>query len=79
MCMATNPQIYMYAKLCSCESCWVIDEFCPLIKKGHRPGPEVIKLFSCSAQLRPEFIQLMNHVKMPTIAGILTFMSRINY
>ena len=43
-----------------------------------RPGPEVIKLFSCSAQLRLKFILLIN-VKMPTIVGILTFISRINY
>ena len=41
-------------------------------------GSEVIKLFSCSAQLRLKFILLIN-VKMPTIVGILTFMSRINY
>ena len=41
----------------------------------HVPGPEVIKLFSCSAQLRLKFILLIN-VKMPTI---LTFISRINY
>ena len=40
--------------------------------------PEVIKLFSCSTQLRLKFILLIN-VKMPTIVGILTFMSRINY
>ena len=45
---------------------------------GFRPGPEVIKLFSCSAQLRLKFILLIN-VKMPTIVGILTFMSKINY
>ena len=43
-----------------------------------RSGPEVIKLFSCSTQLRLKFILLIN-VKMPTIVGILTFMSRINY
>ena len=43
-----------------------------------QPGPEVIKLFSCSAQLRLKFILLIN-VKMPTIVGILTFISRINY
>ena len=42
------------------------------------PGPEVIKLFSCSAQLRLKFILLIN-VKMPTIVGILTFISKINY
>ena len=41
-------------------------------------GPEVIKLFSCSAQLRLKFILLIN-VKMPTIVGILTFMRRMNY
>ena len=41
------------------------------------PGPEVIKLFSCSTQLRSKFILLIN-VKMPTIVGILTFISRIN-
>ena len=40
-----------------------------------RPGPEVIKLFSCSTQLSMEFILLIN-VKMPT--SILTFISRIN-
>ena len=41
------------------------------------PGPEVIKLFSCSTQLSTEFILLIN-VKMPTIVGILTFISMIN-
>ena len=44
----------------------------------HITGPEVIKLSSCSAQLRLKFILLIN-VKMPTVVGILTFMSRINY
>ena len=44
----------------------------------NHPGPEVIKLFSCSAQLRLKFILLIN-VKMPTIVGILTFIRRINY
>ena len=38
-------------------------------------GPEVIKLFSCSTQLSTKFFMLMN-VKMSTIVGILTFMSR---
>ena len=42
-----------------------------------RAGPEVIKLFSCSAQLSSKFILLIN-VKMPTIVGILTFISMIN-
>ena len=43
-----------------------------------QPSPEVIKLFSCSTQLSLKFILLIN-VKMPTIVGILTFMSRITY
>ena len=37
-----------------------------------KPGPEVIKHFSCSTKLRLKFILLMN-VKMPT--SILTFIS----
>ena len=40
-------------------------------------GPEVIKLFSCSTQLCMKIFMLIN-VKMPTIVGILTFMSRKN-
>ena len=40
-------------------------------------GPEVIKLFSCSTQLSTKFILLIN-VKMPTIVGILTFISMID-
>ena len=39
--------------------------------------PEGIKLFSCSTQLSTKFILLKN-VKMPTIVGILAFISRIN-
>ena len=41
------------------------------------PGPEGIKLFSCSTQLCTKFILLKN-VKMQTIVGILTFISMIN-
>ena len=41
------------------------------------PGPEVIKLFSCSTHLSMNFFLLIN-VKMPTIVGILTFMSANN-
>ena len=40
-------------------------------------GPEVIKLFSCSTQMSMKLIQPINF-KMPTIVGILTFMSRKN-
>ena len=39
------------------------------------PGPEVIKMFSCSTQLSIKIFLLIN-VKMPTVVGILTFMSR---
>ena len=42
-----------------------------------RPGPEVIKLCSCSTQLSIKFILLIS-VKMPTIVGILTFISMMN-
>ena len=47
---------------------------CCMRTKMHRAGPEVIKLFSCSNQLSMTFIMLIN-VKMPTIVGILTFIS----
>ena len=41
------------------------------------PGPKVKKLFSYTTQLSMKFILLIN-VKMPTIVGILTFISLIN-
>ena len=41
------------------------------------PGPEVTQLFSCSTQLNMKFILLIN-VKVPTIVGILAFISIIN-
>ena len=44
---------------------------------GNSPGTEVIKLFSYSTQLSTKIILLIN-VKMPTIVGILTFISMIN-
>ena len=40
-------------------------------------GLEVIKLFPCSIQLSTKLILLING-KMPTIVGILTFISMIN-
>ena len=42
-----------------------------------QPGPEVIKLFSCSTELSSKFILLIN-VKMPTMVGIFSFISKIN-
>ena len=44
---------------------------------SEQSGPKVIKLFSCSTQLGIKFSQLIN-VKMPTVVGIFTFMSRKN-
>ena len=46
------------------------------IAKEERALPEAIKLFSCSTQLSTNIILLIN-VKMPTIVGILTFISMI--
>ena len=40
-------------------------------------GPEVIKLFSYSTQLGINLILLIN-VEMPTIVGVVTFISKIN-
>ena len=42
-----------------------------------RPGTKVTKLYSYSTQLSMKFILLLK-VKMPTIVGILTFISMIN-
>ena len=40
-------------------------------------GSKVVKLFPCSTQLSMKFFPLIN-VKMPTVVGILTFMSKKN-
>ena len=45
--------------------------------QGLISGPKVIKLFPYSTQLSTKCILLIN-VKMQTIVGILTFISRIN-
>ena len=51
---------------------------------ARRPGHEVIKLFPCSTQLSMKSILLINVkmptivINMPTIVGILTFISMIN-
>ena len=42
-----------------------------------RSGLKIIKLFSCSTQQSMNYIMLTN-IKMPTIVGILTFISIIN-
>ena len=48
--------------------------FKPCHQKTKRGG---FKAFSCSTKLGMKFIMLMN-VKMPTIVGIVTFISMIN-
>ena len=48
-----------------------------IFKQYSDPGPEVIKLFSCSTQLSIKFFLFIN-VKMPTNVGIITFMSGKN-
>ena len=52
-----------------------VESFIGLKHAGIDPGPEVIKLFSCSTQLSMKFFLPLN-VKMTTTVGILTFMSR---
>ena len=51
--------------------------YIPVKLHTDKTGPEVINLFPCSNELSMNFILLIN-VKMPTIVGILTFISRIN-
>ena len=43
-----------------------------------KPDLEVIKLFSCSAQLSMKFSLLIN-MKMPTVVGIFILISRKNF
>ena len=64
MSMCLNYQV-VYNMSCTCHEYHM------------KPGPEVIKLFPCSTQLSMKFFLLIN-VKMPTIVGISTFMSRKN-
>ena len=67
-----------------CPSREILNPDCNACEERCRPtngfalsGPEVIKPFSYSIQLSTKFILLIN-VKMPTIVGILTFISMIN-
>ena len=71
---------------CAVWTCVIMNDFLEFfdniymytyMSQRDRPGPEVIKLFSCSTQLSMKFFLLIN-VKMPTFVGILTFMSRKN-
>ena len=41
------------------------------------PGSDIIKLISCSTELNMKIIMLIK-IKMPTMVGILTFMSMKN-
>ena len=72
--------LMVYTILCHICSLFVIDvqnDFrLYLYTMKTEAGPEVIKLFPCSIQLSTKYILLIN-VKMPTIVGILTFISMI--
>ena len=61
--------LYLYLLVSSADN--ICKQFRP------RSGPEVINHFQCSTQLSTKFVLLIN-VKMPTIVGILTFISMIN-
>ena len=65
-----RPVLYMVHASSIIQLAWTVlkTELC-------KTGPEVIKLFSCSPQLSMKFFLLIN-VKMPTIVGILTYLSR---
>ena len=56
---------------------WLRNYFMIDLHECMGPGAKVMKLFSYSTQLSTKFILLIN-VKMPTIVGILTFISMIN-
>ena len=49
----------------------------PPSSRNSIPGPDVIKHFSCSTKLSMKYFLPIN-IKMPTIVGNLTFMSRKN-
>ena len=66
----SDPEVI---KLLSCST-QLSTKFQLLIKTKIQTNEEV----SCFKSLRCVFIMLIN-VKMPTIVGILTFMSRINF
>ena len=73
-----NPRICMTALQGSIEHrprFWIFQHYFSALSR--RTGPKVIKLFSCWTQMSTKFIPLIN-VKMPTIVGILTFISMIN-
>ena len=63
---------YNFRKVLAVNTLWMIRNV-----KAECPGPKVIKLFSCSTQLSMKFTMLIN-IKMPTIVGILTFISMTN-
>ena len=72
LCKKTRPQGYKtFFMLNSTE----LSEKFQLLIKSNMPTDKEVSCFSLS---RVVFIMLIN-VKMPTIVGILTFMSRINF
>ena len=70
MCLKTKSFL---KQICSVNP----DHFTCYVQHCSLSGLKVIKLFSSSTLMSIKFILLIN-VKMPTIVGILTFMSRRN-
>ena len=64
MCVRERARERERERVCVCE-------------RERETWPRGYKTFSCSTQLSTKFILLKN-VKMPTIVGILTFISMIN-
>ena len=54
-----------------------LSQYIHFVSRHDDTRPEGYKTFLCSTQLNSKFVQLIN-VKMPTIVGILTFISMIN-
>ena len=75
--LAIKQGLPMYRMTCLNEPCPSHKNIHPKHHQQMLQGPEVIKLFSCSTQLSMKIFPLIN-VKMSTIVGILTFMSKKN-
>ena len=68
MCACVRASVHVHVCVCVCLF---------IHAQNHLRDAEVIKLYSCSNQLSMRFFMLIK-AKMPTIVGILTFISRIN-
>ena len=82
-CMRNKKHIFLYALLTkglknADQTVWMPRQVCTFVFRINKIRPRGYKnLFSYSTQLSTKLILLIN-VKMPTIVGILTFISMIN-